>query len=161
MNQIYLVNHKSIYVFLFAYITISLVVTGCKREPKLRDSNIRIFERWASLPWAADANENLTDAINTYKNKAMDPAPILVYAAVGKPIGFEEINIYLFVLDEDEDLLGFTVEEELRDPNGTTITLEENYPIFAHCPAVGVVNMYGFRISARSDKDRKDEKLWA
>lgn len=161
MNRICLEKHKSIYTFLFVYITASLVVTGCKKVPKLSDPNMAEFERWSRLPWAADAKERRQYAVDTYKNKTMDPIPILIYTALGKPVGSKEIKIYLFVLDEDKDLLGFTVTEESQDPNGTAITLEEDYPIFAHCPAVGVVNGYGFSISARNDEQRKDERLWA
>jgi hypothetical protein len=53
------------------------------------------------------------------------------------------------------------VKEETQDPNGTLATLEEDYPIFAHCPAVCIANAYGFTVFARGDKQRKDEKGWA
>ena len=136
-------------------------LTGCKKSPKLGDPNMALFERWSRLSWANDAKERIQYAIDTYKNKTMDRTPILVYAGLGKPVGLEEIMILLAVLDEDNDLLGFTVKEVSQDPNGTPVELEEDYPIFAHCPAVGVVNGYGFSISARNDEQRKDERLWA
>jgi len=160
MNHICSTKNKNVYV-LFVYIIISLWLTGCEKSPMLGDPNMAQFERWSRLPWAADAKERIQYAIDTYKNKAMDRTPILVYAGLDKPVGSGEIMILLFVLDEDNDLLGFTVNEVSQDPNGTPVALEEDYPIFAHCPAVGVVNGYGFSISARNDEQRKDERLWA
>jgi hypothetical protein len=160
MNHICSTKNKNVYV-LFVYIIISLWLTGCEKSPKLGDYHMKQFERWSRLPWAADAKERIQYAIDTYKNKTMDRTPILVYAGLGKPVGSEEIKILLFVLDEDKDLLGFTVNEVSQDPNGTPVSLEEDYPIFAHCPAVGVANGYGFSISARNDEQRKDERLWA
>ncbi len=159
MNHICSTKNKNAYV-LFLYIIISLLLTGCKKSPKLGDYHMKQFERWSRLPWAADAKERIQYAIDTYKNKTMDRTPILIYAGLGKPVGSEEIKIYLFVLDEDKDLLGFTVNEVSPDPNGTPVALEEDYPIFAHCPAVAVANGYGFSISARNDEQRKDERLW-
>ena len=161
MNHICSTKNKNVYV-LFVYIIISLWLTGCKKTPMLGDHNMAQFERWSRRPWAADAKERLQYAIDTYKNKTMDRTPILVRAVLGKPVGSEEIEIYLFVLDEDKDLLGLTVNEVSQDPNGTPVALEEDYPIFAHCPtAVVAVNVYGFSISARNDEQRKNERLWA
>jgi hypothetical protein len=160
MNHICSTKNKNVYV-LFVYIIISLWLTGCEKSPKLGDYHMKQFERWSRVSWPADAKERLQYAIDTCKNKKMDLTPILIYASLGKPVGSEEIKIYLFILDEDEDLLGFTVNEVSQDPNGTPVALEEHYPIFAHCPAVGVVNSYGFSISARNDEQRKDERLWA
>jgi hypothetical protein len=161
MNDICSTKNKNVYI-LFIYLIISLWLTGCKKSSKLGDHNMAQFERWSRLPWAAVAKERIQHAIDTYKNKTMDSTPILVWAGLGKPVGSEEIKIYLFILDEDIDLLGFTVNEVSTDPNGTSVALEEDYPIFAHCPmAVAEVNGYGFSISARNDEQRKDERLWA
>ncbi len=160
MNHICSTKNKNVYV-LFVCIIISLWLTGCKKSPNLGDYYMARLENWSRRPWAADAKEKIQYAIDTYKNKTMDRTPILVYASLGQPVGSEEIKIYLFVLDEDKDLLGFTVNEVSQDPNGTPVALEEHYPIFAHCAAVGVVNGYAFSISTRNDEQKKDERLWA
>jgi hypothetical protein len=161
MNRIWTLKRQAIFIFLFAGIIIFSLVIRYKKIPKLQDHYMVLFERWSRASWPVDAKERLRHVIDTYKNKKMDPVPELVYAALSKPVGSQEIIIILAVLDEDEDIFGFTVKEESQDTNGTLVTLEEDYPIFAHCPAVGVVNSYSFGISERSDKQSKNEKLWA
>jgi hypothetical protein len=119
-----------------------------------------LLEEWSRRSWPPDAKERITSAINKYKNKMVDPIPILIRAVFGK-VEPEEFKLYLAIFDEDEDLLGFVIREELKDPNGIVTTLEEDYPIFAHDPGVCVANAYGgFKIFARKDEKRKDEKVW-
>lgn len=161
MSKIYWEKHKLIYISLFIFAVTSLLVTGCRKDPQISDHYITILERWARRPWLSpDAKERVSLAIATYKNKTVDRKPILINAAIGNPVGSEEIMLYLDVLDEDEDILGFVIREELQDPNGTLTTIEESYPIFAHYPGVGLVLTYAFEISARNGEQRKAEKLW-
>jgi hypothetical protein len=160
MNHIFPEKHKCIYILLFVYAITFLLITGCERRPKLTDIHMDLLEKWSRKSWPPDAKERITSAINKYKNKMVDPIPILIRAVVGK-IGPEEYKLYLAIFDEDEDLLGFVIREETEDPNGIVTTLEEDYPIFAHDPGVCVANVYGgFEIFARKDEERKDEKAW-
>ena len=160
MSHIFPEKHKCICILLFVYVITFLLVTGCERKPKLSFTDMDILDKWSRKPWPPDAKERITSAINKYKNKMVDPIPILIRAVVGK-IGPEEFELYLAIFDEDEDLLGFVIREESKDPNGIVTTLEEDYPIFAHYPAVCVTNIYGgFEIFARKDGQRKDEKAW-
>ena len=159
MNHIFPEKHKFIYILLFVYAITFMLITGCQRKPKLTDIHMDLLEEWVRKSWPPDAKERITSAINKYKNDIVDPIPILI-RVVGK-IGSEEHKLYLAIFDEDEDLLGFVIREESKDPNGIVTILEDDYPIFAHDPGVCVASAYGgFEIFARKDEQRKDEKAW-
>jgi hypothetical protein len=137
------------------------LVTGCERKPELGDIDVYMYtlEKWSRRPWP-DAKERINYAINKYKNKMMDPEPILIKAMLSDHMEPDEYNLYIAILDEDEDILGFFIREESKDPNGPITTLEEDYPVFAHFPGIGAAGMYEFDIVVRKGEQKKDKKAW-
>ncbi len=154
-------NRIHIYVFVFLYAIASFVVSGCeKKELKVRDPNMDVLRRWSSLKLGSEEKERLNYAMNTYSNGKVDSAPILIRAVLDQSIGSRDIVLFLAILDEDKDILGFSIREEIYDSNGTVETIEEEYPVFAHHPETDVVNFYAFDISVRRGKSKKNEKAW-
>ena len=161
MSHICSEKHKCIYILLFVYAITFLLVTGCERKPKLGDIdvNMDLLEKWSRKPWPDD-KERINYAINKYENKMMDPVPILIKAVLSNQIEPDEYRLYIAILDEDEDILGFVIREESKDPNGTITTLEEDYPVFAHFPNFAAADMFGFDILVRKGEQKKDKKAW-
>lgn len=154
---------KQMYLsILFLIFTLTfLFITGCEENPLFTDPNMDALEKWSRRPWLTpDADERFSLAISTYKNNTMDPVPILLVAFLSKPIGSEEVNLGVVVLDEDKDMQGFVIKEESQDPNGTANILTEDYPAFVHHPCIIGVNSYIFPISIRKNGQLKNNKLW-
>ena len=154
---------KKILCILFAeFVCISLLTTGCKRSSQPIDANMVFFERHP-FRQSPDVNELFRIALNEYRNKKIDPEPILLFVHLRNlngSKGREEIYINLDVYDEDSDLMGFTVQEESRDPNGTVHILEEEYPALVHYPNLSIVSSCRIPISIRQNNQKKDEKRW-
>jgi len=160
LKQINRITPRKKYCTSLILIIALLVVTGCKKVPKLSDLYMDTLEKWSSRELGPETRKNLSHAIKTYKNKMMDPTPILIEAGLTQAIGDEQIILFSRILDEDEDILGFVIKEESQDQNGVVTTLEEDYPAFIHDPRIGVANTYAFDISTRKGEHRKNIKDW-
>ena len=161
MEQDGLEKQKYLSILFLIFTLTFLFITGCKKNPLFRDPNMYKLEDWSRRPWLPpDAKERFNLAIATYKNNTMDPIPILLIAFLSKPIGSEEVNLCVVVLDEDKDIHGFVIKEESQDPNGIVNIFEEDYPAFAHHPGIFGANSYIFPISIRKNGQLKNDKLW-
>jgi hypothetical protein len=162
MKKNSLVKKKILCVFLAEFACMSLLITGCKRSSQVIDPNMVFFEKHP-FRQTPDVNERFRIALDEYRNKKMDPEPILLHVCLmnrGKQDRRENIYLTLSVYDEDMDLIRFLVREESRDPNGTVHILEEEYPALVHYPNLSIVSTYGIPVSIRNNNQRKDEKHW-
>lgn len=160
MKCIYWKLQKLLFILLIVFILTSFLLTGCEDNPLFSDPNLDNLKNWSQKSWlTTDAKERFNLAISKYKNGILDPEPVLLLAFLSKPIGIEEVSLGVVILDEDKDLLGFVIKEELQDTNGAKTVLEE-YPVFAHHPGILGANRYSFPISIRKNGQRKDDKLW-
>jgi hypothetical protein len=126
-------------------------------DPELRA--LRMFLRYPWMP--PDAKERAEEAMAKYRNKTLDPEPVLIGATLGKPTGIDQVYLNLLVYDECEDLEGFVVKEECYDPNGAQFEFEERYPAFAHLLMTGVADIVSIPVHIRDVHERKDEERWA
>ena len=123
------------------------------------ESNLSVLEQYqdSNIP---DLRERSLLAIKKYKNKIIDPQPILLYPCLSQAIGTEKTGLYLEIFDEDMDTLGFIIREEVIDSNNILHTLEEEYPVFFNSPYSNVVITPLIPISVRSNNQKKDEQIW-
>ena len=106
-----------------------------------------------------DINENYNLALNKYQNHKLDTEPIFL-AAWMREDSLNNYSLCIEVFDEDMDLLGIIIKEELLDPNGNKNTIEEKYPIYIYDPFVMAVSGCSIPVSIRINDQRKDEKSW-
>jgi hypothetical protein len=105
-------------------------------------------------------------AISKWQNGVLDPEPILIDAILTtlKWGGGERTCLILTTFDEDQDLAGFTIEEEQVDPNGVRTTLVGKYPVFAHYSNgtgdQGVNGRWVIPVQLREGNERKPEEQW-
>jgi hypothetical protein len=159
-------NKRILGVFLVGFAFLLSLITGCKQSSDDIDPNkvefevnMEFFEDLTSTQFP-DIKERAKLAIKKYKNKTIDPDPILLYSTLLQPIGREDVHLLLSVFDEDEDLLGFVVREEIQGPDGIVEILEEKYPVYFNCPFLLVVSYCEFSIVRRETGQKKDEKKW-
>lgn len=154
---------KKILCILFAeFACMSILTIGCKDSSQVIDANMVFFEKHP-FRQISDVNERFHTAIVKYRNKKIDPEPILLFTHLRNRKVFngrEEIYLNLDVYDEELDFIGFTIKEESRDPNGAVHILEEEYPAFVHYPNLLIVSTYGIPVSICNNNQRKDEKRW-
>ena len=149
--------------FLARLACFTLSTTGCKRNPNFSDSNIAILEQLSqNSSVSQDIRDRAQQAIANYTNSTIEPEPYLLYARILEDApGPERNELDVAVLDEDKDLLGFGVKEELKDPDGNVHILEEEYPAFVHYQGLATVNVYTIPFFTRTNEQRKNEKIWA
>ncbi len=152
-------------VALTACALMMLLTVGCRKSPSRKDQEkiardtLRTFLAYKWLP--PEAQKRIQTATAMLDNSIIDPKPILMAATLSRTEGSNEIHLGLLTFDEAEDLAGFIVREEAHDPNGSPVTREEDYPVYAHFPAVGIANIQLLRVHIREAYQRKDEKVWA
>jgi hypothetical protein len=147
------------------------VISGCHSRETKSDLVLE------GLQWYACRLEEQEDqvgaeqrarlAISKWQNGVLDPEPILIDAILGTCRflgGVERACLILTTFDEDQDLAGFTTEEEQVDPNGVRRTLVEKYPVFAHysngTTDQGVNGRWVIPVRVREGKERKPEQHW-
>jgi len=137
---------------------------GCDEDPT-RDIEIRALQSLCQHPaLPSDVRERARTALAKYQDQVQDRQPILIVARLITLQEMKKYDFALWVFDEDRDLAGFVVREEVHGLDGTTTTLEERYPIFAHLVPTWidyVYHDYSVPIRIRSTHQRKDEKQWA
>jgi hypothetical protein len=136
-------------------------VFGCEKNPE-REMDIKGLQQLSQRPWMpSDAKERARTVITKYQDRVHDQEPILIVAVLLRSEGSEKRELGLWAYDEDRDLAGFALREELRDLNGRVIELEERYPVFAHYPVIGVFDHCPVPVRVRDAGQRKDEGQWA
>lgn len=153
---------KFLTVFGFGIILLYLWSQGCKRYPKFEDSNMVLLEQMSqNSSLSQDIRDRAQQAMTNYTNNKLDPEPHLLFAWLFEDsLGPERNELDIGVIDEDNDLLGFGLKEELRDPNGAVNILEEEYPALVHYQGLATVNVYSIPFFTRTREHRKNEKIW-
>lgn len=149
---------------LLSAMAISITLSGCKREKG--DYQKLVFDLAASSltdmaekHMASDLGRRAKAALSKLKNGILDTEPILILAIIGFPEpNVPALNVIYF--DEDRDIRGLRIKEEYIDPNGTTTTLEEDYPVFVNALDTLISEHVMFLIQIRDKHQRKDRCLW-
>ncbi|MEJ2648169.1 MAG: hypothetical protein P8016_07155, partial [Sedimentisphaerales bacterium] len=130
-------SKRIIFDFNILYISLlSLLIAGCRKQPQLIDPNMALLETWSEKTWLTnDSIKLFKTAITLYKNNTVDLEPLLLAAWISKSYGVEESNLGLAIYDEQQDVVGIIVKEQLNDPNGTVKILYEDYPVFIYHPS--------------------------
>jgi hypothetical protein len=127
-----------------------------------RDPELYALEQFRHYRWMpVDAKERVEQAVAKYRNKILDPEPILIAATLGKYTGIDRVYLHLLVFDECGDVTGFVVREEHHDPSGTSFVFDECYPVFTYLQPPGVADVLSVPVHIRDKDQRKDEERWA
>jgi len=157
-------ENQNLLIFLTVMITLSLWSSGCKRNPKISDSNMVALERLSQNSTVSqDVRDRAQKAIANYTNSTIESEPLLLYVRpLIEFVGSERNKLRITVIDEDNDLIGFGLKEEARETNGAiNILLEEEYPVFIHYQGLARVNHYETPFFTRLNEQRKDEEIWS
>lgn len=150
--------------FYYIVVLLLLIVAGCGKKAVRDDTEepvVYAIRKTVSTPvWPQDARDRADLAVSLFRNKVVDPTPILIGASLSKPEGSDNVILYLAVFDEDKDILGVGLREEYATPNGQQKILEEIYPVYAHSTFSRVVDARWMPIKLRISDERKDEYLW-
>lgn len=99
-------------------------------------------------------------ALSRWRNKTVDPQPILFWATHSRP-GKGPTGLGLDFYDEDMDVLGFGVEEHHINTNGTDEIYREEYPVYVHNrPWADVIYTVSVPIHIRSANERANVEEW-
>ena len=145
---------------LLVAIMLAAGITGCKRDPALRELN-RLKEY--NIEKGFDIEEQRVEsALSKWQNGRLDREPIMLWAQLGKPIGMETKDLTFFTFDEDKDIVGFGIVEECVDANGLRTTLTEEYKTTGNgpYPPDEAVQGFAFGVQIRDAGQRKDVQQW-
>jgi len=135
-------------------------ITGCKRDPALYQLN---WMKEKAVKNGQDLKEQRVElALSKWQNGRLDSEPILLSAALGKPVGRETGRLSFYTFDEDKDIVGFGIVEEYTDSNGSRTTLTEEYETTEkrQYPRDEAVQSFIVRVEIRDAGQRKDEQRW-
>ncbi len=156
------IKNQNLFIFWTVMTMLSLWFSGCKRNPKLSDTNMDVLERLSqNSAVSQDVRDRAQKAIANYTNSTIEPEPLLLCASpLIELVGSKRNELRITVIDEDNDIIGFVLKEESREANGAINILEEDYPVFVHSPGLAPVNHYPIPFFTRMNEQRKDEKIW-
>ena len=155
-----------------------MVAGGCRNPGALlsdapvsppRDQEIRSVDRADQLIWSdirgyaedsevpPDLRRRAQGAVAGSENGTLDPEPILVQAALAQAA---RTSLVLYMVDEDEDILGVRIKEEHVGPDRAAEVVEETYPVYVSffSPAKG--RPYWIPVKIRDQGQRKDTQAW-
>ena len=138
-------------VIFLAFLAVS---SGCKDDIVLSD-----LQTLKPRAIKVGTEDRIEQALSKWKNKSLDPKPILIFAGITVPLK-PEPHFCFATFDEDRDLLGLVIEENFTDANGVTTATVEEYPVFAHRPVTTVVEFCLLPIHLRDAGQRKDVQQW-
>ncbi len=132
---------------------------NCPPEDTNHSDEVRFLLRMT--PVDPDFEERRQQALARLEGGVVHSEPILLFARVLRPVGYDPVNIGLIVVDQDRDLLGIGIREFVRDENGRSVVrLEERYPVFAHREWRYVMDVVQVPFSVRDADQRKNECCW-
>ncbi|MDI6448837.1 hypothetical protein [Anaerobaca lacustris] len=99
-------------------------------------------------------------ALSRLENGILDSRPFLIDAQLVLLEPTEEVGLILWTFDEDQDLRGLRITEVHSAPDGTTTTLEEDYPIHAASLVGPIVESLLYPVQRRTQGQQKDEAAW-
>ncbi len=99
-------------------------------------------------------------ALSRLQNGIVDPRPFLIDAQLVLREPSEEAGLIIWTFDRDQDLRGLRITELHSAPDGTTTTLEEDYPIHAASVVGPIVESLLYPVELRTQGQRKDEAAW-
>lgn len=108
----------------------------------------------------SDLGRRAKVALSKLKNGVLDIEPMLLQASVGLVEPNDDPALFVINFDEDRDIRGLRIKEQYIDPNGTTTTLEEDYPVFVNRLTSVISEHIRFPIRIRDKHQRKDRCLW-
>ncbi len=103
-------------------------------------------------------------ALEKWQNGVLDPEPILLGVQLSKSSKDHRPYLTVVTFDEDRDIAGVGVEEQLSDANGRkTEVIVEEYSIAAHLnqsDAIDVICTLRVPVQIRDAAQRKDPNAW-
>jgi len=100
-------------------------------------------------------------ALSNWQNGILDPEPILVSALLEHPVGREQVFLRLMTFDEDGDIAGFGINEQLICADGSKRELMEQYPVFIHRGGFFVgADIILVPVQIRDAGQQKPEQQW-
>ena len=152
------------YVLYIIAIVIGVTITGCKEKdvtweeidiPYARVTLERVVER----NYSPDIQKLAKETLAELNNNVVNSYPTLVWAFLSST--YSEPKLALLCYDEDRDILGFHLREKHEEPNGTIVTIDENYPVFVSALKPSTLNdCRAIKVQLRDEKQRKDEWAW-
>lgn len=133
---------------------------GCRKEKDIRrvvaeNSCKDIIDS----PSVSERTKKLArKALDGWKNKVVDPEPILIQAGHVKKTDKDYWLLFLTMSDEEFDIAGFVIRELHKQSNSDMILVEEDYPIFP-MRGIGQFQFVAF-MERKTLAQRKDDKAW-
>lgn len=138
-------------------ILLATVVCGCRRDPVVDDLT-------QVKPKVGAAEQALVDkrvelALSKWKNQRIDPEPVLIFALL-RLIGPGQIDLAVYVYDEEKDIIGLGIKEDRVDSNGEKTSRLEDYPALIYRQQDSVVALRGIPVQIRDAGQGQDTQRW-
>jgi len=153
---------------LLATALLSLVISGYYGISKIKElsrttetaKDVREFLQIWGLKSDTNAQEQLEIALSMLKNDTCDPKPILIAAVLGTLPETGQAAIGLISFDEDSDIMGFGIKEEITDMDGSDEEILEEYPAFVHRHPFENIDFPWVPVKIRDAAQRKAAQQW-
>jgi hypothetical protein len=144
---------------------LAFCAAGCRKSREdvdwaefLREVSIGLCKSIIESPQRSERAKKLAKkAIDGWDNGILDAVPILIDARFEKVAAPNHCRLHLDMSDEEMDIAGIHIKEVHQQPDGQSVVIEEDYPLFVRC-SVGHYQWPSFK--ERGPGDRKDEALW-
>lgn len=153
-------------VLTLSLILVPIYVFGCeKSSPPVEDEfirrrSVRFCRKVIADPKSSKHAKSLAEEILRKRdNDIIDPEPVLVDAGLTQPEGRHVTILVVGISDEDGDLAGIGIRELHAKPDGYSLSIEEEYPVFGYA-STKAASYYIFKATIRKGNERKNEKDW-
>lgn len=141
-----------------------LTTSGCDKKKAESDHESDFLKYLISHSGDdVDLKQRAQLAMSKLEDGIMDPEPFLIHAIMktSRVEDGERMFLTLIMYDEDEDYIGFVVEEECVDSNNIVTTrLVEKYPAFKYSSYSNYLDFMSIPVLVRDENKRKPEEQW-
>ena len=151
-------------IFLIFISLLILIISSCKDKEADSSHESDFLNLLINDPIDdIEAKQRAQLALSKLEDDVIDPEPLLIAAVIHMSAieNGERMFLTLILYDEDEDYIGFVIEEESVDSNNTvTKKLVEKYPAYTYTSYTNNLDFIDIPVLVRDANQRKSEEQW-